>query len=380
MVTKATVETTEKVTTQIETDDDIHEMDSRLANLIQAKIALKRRWNQQRTNRSLRKKIEGINREIEEHSKELDRQQWEQTCREADGRLHLGKAWRLLRHLLDKTQTKGEQQYKLGRIIHKAVAENREEEVKRRLDAKYFTVSPKENHPEYQGAENIEVDRDIEDWEVRNAMQDLNRRSVSGPDRVSKKALKNLNDAAGTRLTAGFNKCWRVGKLPRQWKEAKTTLIPKPQTGEGARHREPTPNIFNIVRGQTARARLNDQTATVPRRGGALPGFSRRLSKQARNARCHAPTQEGDSGLRNAHHRQQGNTGPGPAERLRHSPALCNPRPSVAPEHGTQILELHSGFPDRPNDSHLRRGSPTTRENARQRWDSAGRGNLAAAL
>lgn len=57
MVTKATVETTEKVTTQIETDDDIHEMDSRLANLIQAKIALKRRWNQQRTNRSLRKKI-----------------------------------------------------------------------------------------------------------------------------------------------------------------------------------------------------------------------------------------------------------------------------------------------------------------------------------
>ncbi|KAM7285131.1 hypothetical protein ISCGN_032093 [Ixodes scapularis] len=59
-------------------------------------------------------------------------------------------------------------------------------------------------------------------------MQDLNRRSASGPDRVSNKALRNLNDAAVTALTAYFNKCWRAGKLPRQWKEAKTILIPKP--------------------------------------------------------------------------------------------------------------------------------------------------------
>ncbi|KAG0430697.1 hypothetical protein HPB47_022467 [Ixodes persulcatus] len=88
---KAIVETTEEVTTEIETDDDIHEMDSRLAHLIEAKTALKRRWNQQRTNRRLRKKIAEINREIEKHSKELGRQQWEQTCREADGQLHLGK-------------------------------------------------------------------------------------------------------------------------------------------------------------------------------------------------------------------------------------------------------------------------------------------------
>lgn len=225
---KAIVETTEEVTTEIETDDDIHEMDSRLAHLIEAKTALKRRWNQQRTNRRLRKKIAEINREIEKHSKELGRQQWEQTCREADGQLHLGKTWRLLRHLLDDTQTKGEQQYKLSRIIHKAVAEHGEAEVKRRLDAKYLPVSPKEKHPEYQGAENIEVDQDIEEWEVRNAMQDLNRRSASGPDRVSNKALRNLNDAAVTALTAYFNKCWRAGKLPRQWKEAKTILIPKP--------------------------------------------------------------------------------------------------------------------------------------------------------
>ncbi|EEC09868.1 reverse transcriptase, putative [Ixodes scapularis] len=151
--------------------------------------------------------------------------------------------------------TKGEQQYKLSRIIHKAVAEHGEAEVKRRLDAKYLPVSPKEKHPEYQGAENIEVDQDIEEWEVRNAMQDLNRRSASGPDRVSNKALRNLNDAAVTALTAYFNKCWRAGKLPRQWKQAKTILIPKPSKSPDIENLRPI-SLTSCV-GQSSKIKVN---------------------------------------------------------------------------------------------------------------------------
>ncbi|XP_077548775.1 uncharacterized protein LOC144162169 [Haemaphysalis longicornis] len=171
--------------------------------------------------------------------RELGKQQWEQTCREADGQLHMGRTWRLLRHLLDETQTKGEQQHKLGKIIHKAIAKDGEDEVKRKLDAKYLPVSPKEKHPEYQGTENAEIDRDIEEWEVRNVMQDLNRRSAAGPDRVSNKALRNLNDATVAALTEYFNKCWRAGKLPHRWKEAKTILIPKPGKPPGVENLRP---------------------------------------------------------------------------------------------------------------------------------------------
>ncbi|KAM7306727.1 uncharacterized protein ISCGN_010395 [Ixodes scapularis] len=41
-------------------------------------------------------------------------------------------------------------------------------------------------------------------------------------------ALKNLNEAAIKTLTNFYNKCWQEGRLPKQWKAAKTILIPKP--------------------------------------------------------------------------------------------------------------------------------------------------------
>lgn len=61
------------------------------------------------------------------------------------------------------------------------------------------------------------------------ALQNLNSRSAAGPDRATNKALTNLNDAAIEALTHFFiNKCWRTGRLPKQWKTAKAILIPKP--------------------------------------------------------------------------------------------------------------------------------------------------------
>lgn len=133
-------------------------MDSRLAHLIEAKQSIKARWQKQRTNRSLRKKIAELNRQIEAHCKVLCTQQWNEACNEADGQLHKGKTWNMLRHLLDETKTKGHQHNNLARILHKAICEHGEDEIKRNLDAKYLPTTPTERHPDYQGNENETLD------------------------------------------------------------------------------------------------------------------------------------------------------------------------------------------------------------------------------
>ncbi|XP_077560639.1 uncharacterized protein LOC144175440 [Haemaphysalis longicornis] len=109
-----------------------------------------------------------------------------------------------------------------------AVRELGEAEVQRRLDAKYLPATPPDPLPNYEGAPNDLLDADIEEWEVRAVLQTINCKSAAGPDQVTNKALRNLNDTAIEALTKYFNKCWRTGKLPQQWKTAKTVLIPKP--------------------------------------------------------------------------------------------------------------------------------------------------------
>ncbi|KAH7944580.1 hypothetical protein HPB52_021397 [Rhipicephalus sanguineus] len=142
-------------------------LDSRLAHLIEARNSLRRHWKRQRHNRKLRKRIAQLNGDIEHHSAVLCRQQWHAVCQEADGQLHKGKTWRLLRHLLDDQTTKGAQHYMLNKTIHKAVKEMGEAEVQRRLDAKYLPVTPTDPLPSYEGATNERLGADIEEWEVR---------------------------------------------------------------------------------------------------------------------------------------------------------------------------------------------------------------------
>ncbi|KAL1455840.1 hypothetical protein MTO96_027735 [Rhipicephalus appendiculatus] len=141
------------------------QIDSRLAHLMEARNSLKKRWKQQRHNRKLRKRIAQLNVEIEKHSKVVCRQQWHAVCQEADGQLHKGKTWKLLRHLLDEQHTKGTQQYILNRTLHNAVTEMGEEEVKKRLNTKYLPETPTDPLPIYTGADNAPLDKDIEEWE-----------------------------------------------------------------------------------------------------------------------------------------------------------------------------------------------------------------------
>lgn len=220
--------TTKDATQTVEAELEATMLDSRLAHLMEARNSLRRRWKRQRHNRKLRKRIAQLNRDIEHHSAVLCRQQWHAVCQEADGQLHKGKTWRLLRHLLNDQTTKGAQHYMLNKTIHKAVKEMGEAEVQRRLDAKYLPVTPTDPLPSYEGATNERLDADIEEWEVRAVLQTINCKSASGPDQVTNKALRNLNDTAIEALTKYYNQCWRTGKLPQQWKTAKTVLIPKP--------------------------------------------------------------------------------------------------------------------------------------------------------
>ncbi|KAG0417840.1 hypothetical protein HPB47_005321 [Ixodes persulcatus] len=105
------------------TDDTDGTMDSRLAHLIEAKQSIQARWRTQRQNRRLRKKITELNRKIESHCKKLSAQLWEDICSSADGQMHNGATWRLLRHWLDETKTKSFQHGRLEEIIIKATRE-----------------------------------------------------------------------------------------------------------------------------------------------------------------------------------------------------------------------------------------------------------------
>ncbi|XP_077548163.1 uncharacterized protein LOC144160962 [Haemaphysalis longicornis] len=226
--TEALLTEAQQATTEIETDEDMPNTDSRLAHLLKARDSLKKRWKKQRHNRKLRKRIALLNREIEKHCAVLCRQQWHAICQEDDGQIHKSRTWWLLRHSLDDSQTKGTQQYTLARTLLKARKELGDEEVCKRLNDNYLPATPPSPLPSYTGDANPKLDADIEEWEVRAVLQKINSKAAAGPDGVSNKALRNLSDGAITALTKFFNERWRSGTLPPKWKEARTVLIPKP--------------------------------------------------------------------------------------------------------------------------------------------------------
>ncbi|XP_077534604.1 uncharacterized protein LOC144146536 [Haemaphysalis longicornis] len=220
--TSAIKQAASEATTELDTDGDIQQVDSKLAHMIEARQSMQRRWKRQRHNRRLRKRVAELARAIEKYSQDLCTQRWYAACSAADGQLHKGQTWKLLRHLLDDTSTRGYRQHRLSQTMLTAIRELGEEETGKRINAKYLPSTAAEQHEEYQGAANPTLDQDIEEWEVRAVLQELNCKSATGPDQVTNKALRNLNDGAVTALTKYFNRCWQAGKLPPQWKTART--------------------------------------------------------------------------------------------------------------------------------------------------------------
>ncbi|KAH7953315.1 hypothetical protein HPB49_007030 [Dermacentor silvarum] len=140
-------------------------MDPRLAHLIEARQSRQRRWKRMRHNRTLRKRIAHLGREIEKYSTQLCVQQWHAICNEADGQLHASRTWKLLRHLRDETQSKSFQQHRLAQILHAAIKEHGEDEVGKRLIDQYLPATAQVRHPDYEGTDNPALDADIEEWE-----------------------------------------------------------------------------------------------------------------------------------------------------------------------------------------------------------------------
>ncbi|XP_037501539.1 tubulin-specific chaperone C-like [Rhipicephalus sanguineus] len=105
----------------------------------------------------------------------------------------------------------------------------------------------------YDGDDKEKLDEEFSEAEIRVVLSSINTRSSPGPDRVTSKTLRNLDDESITRLTAYVNECWRVGCLPNAWKRARVVMIPKP--GNQAAH--------TAARGLTHRAAADSVAAST---------------------------------------------------------------------------------------------------------------------
>lgn len=268
--------------TEVRTEDTVPAMDPHLAHMIEARRSLQRRWRRNRTSRNLRKRVAQLGRDIEAYSQQLARQQWHAVCKEADGQLHASRTWKLLRSLRDETQNKSFQRHRLEQILHTAIKQHGEDGVRDYLNNKYLPSTPSVAHPEYAGKENPELDADISEGEVRRAVSELNCKSAAGPDRVHNKALRNLGDGDITALTYFFNKCWSTGHVPKQWKTARTVLIPKPGKPPNIENLRPI-SLTSCV-GKVMEHILNNRWQRYMEENGIYPptmiGFRNKLSTQ----------------------------------------------------------------------------------------------------
>lgn len=203
-------------------------MDSRLAHLIEAKTSILSRWKGQRLNKRLRKKVALLNENIKEHCRVLNQQQWAELCNSLDGQLHHSRSWKILKHLLDNTSTRSQQQDRLTKLLFTETKTHGQDHVTNTLCQKYIPSGPAKPHGPYTGSSNSALDEDFSVAEVHAALRKLNSRSAPGPDGVTNKALRNLDDPSVEQPTEYINDCWRQGFIPPSWKTAKVILIPKP--------------------------------------------------------------------------------------------------------------------------------------------------------
>lgn len=69
----------------------LENVDSKLLHMWEAKAGLQRRWKKQKHNRTLRRKIAKLNRDIEQYAQQLCKQQWEEKCNNMDSQIGMAK-------------------------------------------------------------------------------------------------------------------------------------------------------------------------------------------------------------------------------------------------------------------------------------------------
>lgn len=224
-------EDVERATKVVQTEAEVPRMDPHLAHLLEAKSSILMRWKTQRLNRRLRKKVAELNREIERYCAELNRLQWDEVCAAVDGSMRSGGKWNLLKHLLGDAQTKHNQRQTLSKVIHRHKQEGgTEESLLNAIADRYLPIGPtqEEDYPQIECATVEELDAPFTESEIRAVIYNLNSRSAPGPDKVSNRLLRNLDDKAVELLTKEVNRVWETGQVPDGWRSAIVTLIPKP--------------------------------------------------------------------------------------------------------------------------------------------------------
>lgn len=213
-------------THEVPPEANLQVLDSKLLHMWEAKRSLQARWKVQRHNRTLRRRIAKLNRDIEEYALQLCKSQWEETCNSMDSRVGFTKAWNLLRFLLDPEETKTAYRQNVNKIIN--VYKGTHAELLHELRMRYTNPTRPVLHSEYKGTANECLDRPFSIAEVRAVLHRLNTKSSPGPDGVTNKTLRNLDDTSIEHLTVFLNECWEKGRIPRQWKTARIVMIPKP--------------------------------------------------------------------------------------------------------------------------------------------------------
>ncbi|KAH6935488.1 hypothetical protein HPB50_006209 [Hyalomma asiaticum] len=156
-----------------------------------------------------------------------------------------GSKWGLLKSLLNDKTSRGAAMLATDRIINKKIGtgSSKNELVKELANiylpirSKNVTAGNKDNG--YKGEDRPELDEPFTISEVRRALFNLNGRSAPGPDGITNKLLRNLDDKAIDTITVEINKIWKEGQVPREWRTAKVVLIPKPGKAPEMRNLRP---------------------------------------------------------------------------------------------------------------------------------------------
>lgn len=113
------------------------------------------------------------------------------------------KTWNLVMFLLYPEKTETIHRQKVNKIIHEFNGTN--EELLNELRARYTNQDRPLTYSDYEGTANDDLDRSFSVAEIRAALQRLNTRPAHGPDGVTSKTLRNLDDVPIGQLSNFIN-------------------------------------------------------------------------------------------------------------------------------------------------------------------------------
>ncbi|UYV65055.1 hypothetical protein LAZ67_3002993 [Cordylochernes scorpioides] len=98
----------------------------------------------------------------------------------------------------------------------------------RGLKKKVSNFPPIRPHPQRNAISAHSDEPEFKPWEVLRAIHRCGKRKAPGPDGLGSKCLDLGGPSLQFLLAELFTKCLRMGHFPRQWKEGRLILLPKP--------------------------------------------------------------------------------------------------------------------------------------------------------